>query len=135
MKKVINIIVFCIIILSISCAWSEGLATSTDVSNASEVIVYIEEPEIHLDIRIWFEDIKRPKIGDTIHIYSEVLGGEGREMIYQWQYLDPRINDPMSEIGWVNIPGANEPIYEFVIDEENAWYYYRLQVTHWREIK
>jgi hypothetical protein len=133
MKKITNIILCIIILLTVSCALSEGYATPTDLSNTASFDVYEQEPEVHVSIKIWFEEIPNLKIGDTIHIYSEVTGGEGRVLKYQWQYLDSRIDDPLLENGWHDIIDANEPIYEFIIDRENAWYYYRLQVSHWRE--
>ena len=128
MKRYIKIIlILCCIMLFPITAYTEEIATVTDLSE--ETIIQREIPPVI--INIWFEYETPLHMGDLATLCSEVIGGEGQILEYQWQYLDPRIDDPLLEDGWHDIIGANESIYEFIIDRENALYYYRLQVTHY----
>ena len=43
------------------------------------------------------------------------------ELTYQWQYSTDGEN-------WSNIEGANDKTYTYIVDKENAKYYYRVQV-------
>ena len=112
MIKKSNIILILIMILLVGMAAADP-ATPTDMR---------ETP--HVQVRIWMEYDVPIHIGDTVTIYSEVIGGEGQALRYQWQYLEN------SEAEWQDIEGANEPIYSFTVDIKNAKYFYRLEVFH-----
>jgi len=129
MKKILNIILICAIMLCVCCAYSESLATTTDLSAPQELTEPIYEPEVHIEINIWFE-YKRPlSLGDTVYLHSEIIGGEGRVLEYQWQYKE---HNDMTDT-WRDIPDATQPTYAFTITRDNYQYFYRLQVTHWAE--
>ena len=112
MRK-INIILFCFILLIGSIGYADP-ATPTD----------LRPPPPHVIIELWFEVELPLNIGDTVRIHSEVYGGEGQTLLYQWQYS-------IDDEEWFDIEDATEPIYEFIITEENAMYYYRLTVAHY----
>ena len=115
MKK-INIILFCFILLICSIGYADP-ATPTDLHSTLP-------PPPHVIIELWFEVELPLNIGDTVRIHGEVYGGEGQVLLYQWQYS-------IDKEEWFDIEDATEPIYEFIITEENAMYHYRLKVAHY----
>ena len=143
MRKVFNVILIGIVILCTCCAYSESLATTTDLSPRQEIIEEIIEPtptpeptpapEVHVNIDIWYEFEGEVAFGSTVHFYSNITGGEGRILEYQWQYrAENEYNADGTEM-WHDIPNATQSTYSYVITRENYRYFYRLQVTHWGE--
>jgi hypothetical protein len=139
MKKILNIILICAIVLCVCCAYSESLATTTDLSPQQEVIEEVveptpeptPEPEVHVNIEIWYEFEGEVAFGSTVHFYSHITGGEGRILEYQWQYhIEGEYGADGQEL-WHDIPNATQSTYSYIITRENYKYYYRLQVTHW----
>ncbi|MEA5064698.1 MAG: hypothetical protein VB065_01495, partial [Eubacteriales bacterium] len=66
---------------------------------------------------------EKPQYGEAVRLLSVVLGApEGAALDYQWQYLP-------DGGGWTDVPGANGRPYEFVLDEANIYYTWRLLVT------
>lgn len=122
MKRYIKIIlILCCIMLFPITVYTEEIATVTDLSE--ETIIQREIPPVI--INIWFEYETPLHTGDLVTLCSEVIGGEGQILEYQWQYLRDE------EVGWEDIEGATEPTYIFMLDKLTINYYYRLQVTHY----
>ncbi len=57
--------------------------------------------------------------GTVIHLSSELIGFENKVYTLQWQYSPDGVN-------WTDEPGANEDTYTYVLDEQNANYYWRI---------
>ena len=65
----------------------------------------------------------QPYYGSTIQLLSLVAGApEDAQLSYQWQYKDVSGE-------WQNVPGATSSTYEYVLDETNDDYAWRLVVT------
>ena len=128
MLKKLNIIL-CAFILIFTVCFAEA-ATPTDIvetsieEEAPEILIEEEREIPHVTIRIWFIEEGPVPLNSVVHLCSEVIGGEGQILNYQWQFA----RDENFE--WEDIPGATEPTYEFIITLDNMYYYYRLCVTH-----
>ena len=65
----------------------------------------------------------QPYYGSTIQLLSLVAGApEDAQLSYQWQYKD-------ASGEWKDVPGATASTYEYVLDETNDDYAWRLVVT------
>lgn len=59
--------------------------------------------------------------GTEVTLTAFAKGFGAVELTYQWQYSTDGEN-------WSNIEGANDKTYTYIVDKENAKYYYRVQV-------
>lgn len=60
--------------------------------------------------------------GTGITLTARPAGFGDAELTYQWQYSADGEN-------WTDIEGATEPVYKYIVDGENARYYYRVNVS------
>lgn len=59
--------------------------------------------------------------GTEITLKARPIGFGGAALTYQWQYSTDGEN-------WTDIAGANESVYKYIVNKENAKYYYRVTV-------
>ena len=59
--------------------------------------------------------------GTEVTLKAKPLGFGDAQLTYQWQYSIDGEN-------WTDIGGANEAVYMYIVDENNAQYYYRVMV-------
>ena len=78
----------------------------------------VEEPQITVDLHLDNEGTLY--YGDTVKLSADIEGAEGVPYSIIWQYDDG--------FGWKEI-GGNSAKFEFVLDEANAAYDYRVVVV------
>ena len=121
MKKLIALLFTLIFMFGI--AYSESPATPTD-------LVEIEEDdcgyiEIHLDRKVFLDFIKLQPftIGDEIGLVAILMDFlPDDKYTFVWEYS-------IDGIEWQEISGETEQLYYFILDKDNANYYWRVIVT------
>ena len=85
-----------------------------------------EEPEMQGELSVSIYAAypgDEPQYGNTVQLLSLVMGAsQGAQLNYQWQYH-------VEGGDWTDVPGANGETYEYVLDEQNVGYTWRLVVV------
>lgn len=122
MKKLFCI--FLIITLLFSyCAAEEQYGLNIPTEEELEEI-FTEEPYEEKDVIIWISLKKMYHVGESVTIYSKLLGNwDGCIWFYQWQV-------DYGE-GYIDIDGATEAEYTFYATQQSLRASYRLQVEYY----
>ena len=129
---------FCIILLTLilclSCACGETIATFTDLSEEEEIFEELfEDEDIEADIEDLSVDNRRIEL--TIVKYPTFFGDEvileatlvdyppGEVTLIEWQYSEDNLE-------WNTIEDENELTYKFIYTRENMYYWYRVTITY-----
>ena len=89
--------------------------------SAEEVPQPVEAAETEKSVEIWFEFNGEISYGSTVTIRSASCG-YSEFVAYQWQYS-------IDGTTWLDVEGAQESEYSFILNEANALYLWRLEVT------
>lgn len=103
------------------------IATLTD--EEYEAILKLEEEEkakehqeVKKSVKIWSDRTAVMSEGDTVHLYSRLIGFDGIDVQYQWKC------DKNDGRGYQPVPGANDATYSFKADAETLSWNWKLSV-------
>lgn len=82
----------------------------------------VEEAQLpeHYSIQVFSTHQECINEGDIIQVWAEVVGLEGLELSYQWQYFDG---------DWRNVPGATDIAHSFTATKESVNYRWRVAIS------
>ena len=127
MKKLIIILLCCTLILG--SAYSEPVATPTDLDGYSEKYYTFEDDDygyISLELlerKVFLQFLKEPTyLGDEVTFVAVLVDFRDNDIYrFEWEESED------GEYWWV-IVGAYDQTYTFIINQENATHYWRVKV-------
>ena len=108
-------------------AVSENAATPTDLEEKQELIEIDDDDwgdiDIEFERQVYIDGpIISANIGDTVVLTAILVNFKESDIIqFEWQYTTDLEN-------WRIIEGANKQNYDFILTEENYYYWYRVRV-------
>lgn len=108
-------------------AVSENAATPTDLEEEQELIEIDDDDwgdiDIEFERQVYIDGpIISANIGDTVVLTAILVNFKESDIIqFEWQYTTDLEN-------WRIIEGANKQNYDFILTEENYYYWYRVRV-------
>ena len=108
-------------------AVSENAATPTDLEEKQELIEIDDDDwgdiDIEFERQVYIDGpIISANIGDTVVLTAILINFKESDIIqFEWQYTTDLEN-------WRIIEGANKQNYDFILTEENYYYWYRVRV-------
>ena len=108
-------------------AVSENAATPTDLEEEQELIEIDDDDwgdiDIEFERQVYIDGpIISANIGDTVVLTAILVNFKESDIVqFEWQYTTDLEN-------WRIIEGANKQNYDFILTEENYYYWYRVRV-------
>ena len=127
MKIIALLLAFILCFCIYGSAVSENAATPTDLEEEQELIEIDDDDwgdiDIEFERQVYIDGpIISANIGDTVVLTAILVNFKESDIIrFEWQYTTDLEN-------WRIIEGANKQNYDFILTEENYYYWYRVRV-------
>lgn len=127
MKIIALLLAFILCFCIYGSAVSENAATPTDLEEEQELIEIDDDDwgdiDIEFERQVYIDGpIISANIGDTVVLTAILVNFKESDIVqFEWQYTTDLEN-------WHIIEGANKQNYDFILTEENYYYWYRVRV-------